>query len=61
MKRTDFLKHLKKHNCVKLREGANHTININLTNKKQSTVGRHIELSNLLCEKVCKQLDIPKI
>jgi hypothetical protein len=34
MKRTEFLKHLKKHNCIILRQGANHTIYINLLNKK---------------------------
>ena len=61
MKRLEFLKHLKKHNCVILREGSNHTIYINLLNNKQSTVGRHTELSNLLCKKVCKQLEIPEI
>ena len=60
MKRLEFLKHLKKHNCVILREVANHSIYVNLLNKKQSTVGRHIELSNLLCRKVCKQLEIPQ-
>jgi len=61
MKRGEFLKHLRAHGCIMLREGANHTIYLNPANQKQSTVGRHQELSNLLCKKVCKQLEIPFI
>ncbi|MBK7212994.1 MAG: type II toxin-antitoxin system HicA family toxin [Bacteroidales bacterium] len=59
MKRAEFLKHLAAHKCQLLREGANHTIYVNPQNRKQATVGRHQELSNLLCKKICKQLDIP--
>jgi len=44
MKRKEFIKHLKKHNCVLIREGGNHSIFKNLLNQKQSTVGRHREL-----------------
>lgn len=61
MKRVEFLKHLRAHGCIMLREGANHTIYLNPANQKQSTIGRHQELSNLLCKKVCKQLEIPSI
>ena len=61
MKRGEFLKHLRAHGCIMLREGANHTIYLNPGNQKQSTVGRHQELSNLLCKKVYKQLEIPSI
>ena len=61
MKRNDFIKHLKKHNCILMREGGNHSIFKNLSNQKQSVVGRHRELSNLLCKKICKQLEIPEI
>jgi len=61
MKRGEFLKHLRAHGCIMLREGANHTIYLNPANQKQSTIGRHQELSNLLCKKVCKQLEIPSI
>jgi mRNA interferase HicA len=61
MKRNNFIKHLKKYNCVLLREGGNHSIYKNQTNQKQSAVGRHRELSNLLCKKICKQLEIPEI
>ncbi|MEI6885126.1 MAG: type II toxin-antitoxin system HicA family toxin [Bacteroidota bacterium] len=61
MKRSEFLKHLASHHCVLLREGANHSIYFNPVNRKQSTVGRHQELSNLLCKKICKQLEIPPL
>jgi predicted RNA binding protein YcfA (HicA-like mRNA interferase family) len=61
MKRNQFVKHLETHGCVLLREGGNHTIYQNVKNKKQTAVGRHRELSNLLCSKICKQLDIPDI
>ncbi|WP_394991713.1 type II toxin-antitoxin system HicA family toxin [Emticicia sp.] len=61
MKRNQILKHLKKHGCELLREGANHTIYFNPANGHQSTIGRHQELSNLICKEICKQLDIPLI
>ena len=61
MKRNDFIKHLKKHNCILMREGGNQSIYKNLSNEKQSAVGRHRELSNLLCKKICKQLGIPEM
>lgn len=61
MKRIDLLKHLKEHNCELLREGNNHSIYRNKTNGKQSAIGRHQELDNLMCRKICKQLEIPLI
>jgi len=61
MKRHKLIGHLKKHGCVLLREGGNHSIYVNPANQRQSAVGRHRELSDLLCKKVCKQLDIPQI
>jgi len=61
MKRSKLIKHLQQHGCVLLREGGNHSIYQNTANKKQTAVGRHTELSDLLCNKVCKQLEIPPI
>ncbi len=61
MKRTEFIKHLHKNGCELVREGSNHSIYINPTNKKQTSVGRHQELSNLLCRKICKQLRISQM
>jgi len=61
MKRSDFLRHLSANQCILLREGANHSIFFNPVNKKQATVGRHQELSNLLCKKICKKLGIHSV
>lgn len=61
MKRGDLIRHLNKHGCYLLREGSNHSIFHNSANKKQTAVGRHPELSELLCKKICKQLEIPEI
>jgi len=44
-----------------VREGANHRLFINPGNDKKYTVGRHPELSNLMCKIICKQLEIPSI
>lgn len=61
MKRNQLVKHLETHGCILLREGGNHSIYLNPTTKKQSAVGRHRELSDLLCNKICKQLGIQEI
>ncbi len=58
MKRNDLIKHLQLHGCMLLREDSNHSIYFNKLNNKQSAVGRHKELDNLLCRKICKQLGI---
>jgi len=59
MKRNDFLKHLKTHNCNLIREGGNHSWFINPITGNHTAVPRHTELSNLLCKIICKQLEIP--
>lgn len=61
MKRRDLLRHLEKHGCQFLREGANHTIYSNPANRRMTAVERHQEIDNLLCRKICQQLGIPKI
>ena len=61
MKRSALVKHLEQNGCYLLREGANHTIYVNPLNQKQTAVGRHQKLDNMLCKKVCKQLEIPFI
>jgi mRNA interferase HicA len=61
MKRNQLIKHLEMHGCILLREGANHTIYMNPYTKRQSAVGRHRELADLLCKKICKQLGIAEI
>lgn len=44
-----------------LREGSNHTIYFNKATNQISAVGRHKELDDLLCQKICKQLGIKPI
>ena len=61
MKRVEFVKHLTAHYCILLREGRNHSVFMNEKNKKQSAVPRHRELSDMLCKKICKQLEITDI
>ncbi len=59
MKRKLFLAFLKSSGCEFLREGSNHSLFINVENKKASTVPRHSEINDNLIRKICKDLDIP--
>jgi mRNA interferase HicA len=61
MKRNAFLKHLRENKCILVREGANHSLYMNVKNGRKATVGRHPELSNLMCKIICKQLGIPPV
>lgn len=61
MKRKDFINHLHKNGCELLREGANHSVFINYNKGTKTTVPRHAEIDNLLCKKICKQLQINSI
>jgi len=61
MKRTQFLKYLAANHCPIKREGSDHTIVMNLETGKKTSVPRHEEIKNSLCNEICKQLDIPKI
>ena len=60
MKRRDLIKHLKQHGCEKLREGGKHTVYINRSKHKISTVPRHREINDFLARKICKDLEIPQ-
>jgi predicted RNA binding protein YcfA (HicA-like mRNA interferase family) len=61
MKRIQFIKHLQSHGCRLKREGGEHSIFINPLTGKKTTVPRHSELGNLLCDEICKQLGVQKI
>lgn len=58
MKRVDFIRHLLKHGCELLREGGNHSIYVNRTNNRVSTVPRHREIDDFLVRKICRDLEI---
>ncbi len=60
MKRAEFIKHLRLHECEFLREVGNHTVYVNRREKKASTVPRHREIDEGLCLKICRDLNIPK-
>lgn len=61
MKRSVFLKHLRKYGCQLLREGSRHSWWINPQKNQRSAVPRHSEINNLLANKICKDLGINKI
>ena len=59
MKRRDLVRHLESHGCRLLREGGSHSVYINPTARKASTVPRHSEVNDHLARKICKDLEIP--
>ena len=61
MKKSKFLKYLAENGCPVKREGSKHTIVINLKTQKRTSIPRHIEIDDDLCNDICKQLGIPKI
>lgn len=59
MKRTDLLRHLQQHGCALLREGGKHSVFVNRTTGKTSTVPRHREINDFLARKICRDLEVP--
>ena len=60
MKRRNLLRHLARHGCALLREGGNHTVYVNRTAKKVSTIPRHNDINENLVRKICKDLHVPR-
>jgi len=60
VKRRALIRHLIRHGCEELREGAKHTVWWNPTNRQTSTVPRHTEIFDSLARKICKDLGIPQ-
>ena len=60
MKRLDLVRYLQQHGCVLLREGSKHSVFINRTKRKSSTVPRHREINEYLAQKICQELGIPE-
>jgi predicted RNA binding protein YcfA (HicA-like mRNA interferase family) len=58
VKRIDLVRHLEAHGCRLLREGANHTVYLNPTTRRISTVPRHREINDFLARKICRDLEI---
>jgi mRNA interferase HicA len=57
MKRTELIKHIKRHGAVFVREGRRHSIYQKGENKTQ--VPRHNEVVDELARKICKDINIP--
>ena len=60
MKRRDLIEHLEEHGCEFLREGGNHTIYVNRSARKSSSVPRHRDINEFLARKICRDLQIPE-
>ena len=60
MKRIDLIRHLERHGVQFLREGGNHSVYVNRSAGKVSTVPRHRDINDFLAQKICKDLQIPK-
>jgi len=60
MKLADLERHLREQGCVFHREGGAHTIWLNPTKRKISSVPRHREIKEGTVRAICKQLEIPR-
>ena len=58
--RADLIRHLEAHGCRFFRQGGNHTVYLNPTARKVSTVPRHREINEFLVRKICRDLEIPR-
>jgi len=60
MKRIDLIRYLERYGVQLLREGGSHSVYVNRTAGKTSTVPRHREVNEFLAHKICKDLEVPK-
>lgn len=58
MRRVDAIRFLKAKNCYLLREGSRHSVFVNLSNDRTSSLPRHNEINDFLFKKICKDLGI---
>ena len=58
MKRVDLIRHMEAQGCVFMREGGGHTVYLNPTARKVSTVPRHREINDFMAKKICRELEI---
>jgi len=61
MKRIDFVKHILRHGCSLVREGAKHSVFFNAETGRTSTLPRHKEINTFLAKKICRDLGIREI
>ena len=60
MKLRDVERHLRGQGCVFFREGGAHTVWLNPSNRKITSVPRHREIKEGTARGICKQLEIPR-
>jgi len=58
MKRRELLEHLRGEGCVRLREGARHSWWLNPAQNRRSSIPRHVEISDQLAKKICRDLGV---
>ena len=58
MKRVDLIRHIEASGCAFLREGSRHTVYVNATARKVSTVPRHREINEFMAKKICRELEV---
>jgi hypothetical protein len=58
VRRIDLIRHPEAHGRHFLREGVNHTIDLNQAARKTSMVPRHCEVNNFLARKICRGPDV---
>ncbi|MBA3641475.1 MAG: type II toxin-antitoxin system HicA family toxin [Gemmatimonadota bacterium] len=59
MKRVDLVRHIERHGCALFREGSRHSVYLNRSTRKSSTVPRHREINEFVARKICRDLEIP--
>jgi predicted RNA binding protein YcfA (HicA-like mRNA interferase family) len=60
MKRIDLIRHLEKCGCEFLREGGEHTVYVNRTARRSSSIPRHREINDFLARKICDDLQVER-
>ena len=60
MKLGDLERHLREQGCVFFREGGTHTVWLNPTNRKITSVPRHREIKEGTVRGICRQIEIPR-
>lgn len=58
MKRIDLIRLLEANGCRLIREGSNHSVYLNPSTRKASTVPRHREINEFLARKILRDLDV---
>jgi mRNA interferase HicA len=59
MKRIDLERHLRGQGCLLYRQGSEHSIWLNPSQRKIASVPRHKEIKAGTVRAICKQLEIP--